>query len=140
MKSYSPRRIEFLKNTNCPNDTNINAAGLLEVLRNTNCPNDTNLHFIRLIRVIRVRFIKIHIVDIGIEDTDGGGERDKVVVGDGGWNETAVALTDDDFIACGAYMEFAVAIDAHGDDETIVFQQVAMEWLADFKDADAEIW
>jgi len=82
----------------------------------------------------------IHIVDIGIEDTDGGGERDKVVVSDGGWNETAVALTDDDFIACGAYMEFAVAIDAHGDDETIVFQQVAMEWLADFKDADAEIW
>ena len=82
----------------------------------------------------------IHIVDIGIEDTDGGGERDKVVVGKGGWNETAVALTDDDFIACGAYMEFAVAIDAHGDDETIVFQQVAMEWLADFKDADAEIW
>ena len=56
----------------------------------------TNLCFIRLIRVIRVRFLKagfgivllrghmeeageaaaeaaIHIVDIGIEDTDGGG-------------------------------------------------------------------
>ena len=82
----------------------------------------------------------IHIVDIGIEDTDGGGERDKVVVGKGGWNETAVAFAEDDFIACGAHMEFAVAIDAHGDDETIVFQQVAMEWLADFKDTDAEIW
>ena len=27
--------------------------GLVEVLRNTNCPNDTNLCFIRLIRVIR---------------------------------------------------------------------------------------
>lgn len=136
---------------------------LVEVLRNTNSSNDTNLCFIRLIQVIRGCFLKagfgivllrghmeeageaaaeaaIHIVDIGIEDTDGGGERDKVVVSDGGWNETAVALTDDDFIACGAYMEFAVAIDAHGDDETIVFQQVAMEWLADFKDADAEIW
>ena len=44
MKSYSPRRIEFLKNTNVPNDTNINAAGLLEVLRNTNCPNGTNIN------------------------------------------------------------------------------------------------
>ena len=32
--------------------------GLVEVLRNTNCPNDTNLYFIRLIRVIRVRFLK----------------------------------------------------------------------------------
>ena len=82
----------------------------------------------------------ILVIDIGIEDTDGWGERDEVVVSDGGWNEAAVALAEDDFIACGAYMEFAVAIDAHGDDETIVFQQVAMEWLADFKDTDAEIW
>ena len=82
----------------------------------------------------------ILVIDIGIEDTDGWGERDEVVVGDGGWNEAAVALAEDDFIACGAHMEFAVAIDAHSDDETIVFQQVAMEWLADFKDTDAEIW
>ena len=82
----------------------------------------------------------ILVIDIGIEDTDGWGERDEVVVSDGGWNEAAVAFAEDDFIACGAHMEFAVAIDAHGDDETIVFQQVAMEWLADFKDTDAEIW
>ena len=34
----------------------------------------------------------IHIVDIGIEDTDGWGERDEVVVSDGGWNEAAVAF------------------------------------------------
>lgn len=119
--------------------------------------------FIRLIRVIRVRFLKtafgfvllrghmeeageaaaeatILVIDIGIEDTDGWGERDEVVVGDGSWNEATVAFVEDYFIACGAHVEFAVAIDAHGDDETVVFQQVAMEWLADFKDADTEIW
>ena len=51
MKSYSPRRIEFLKNTNCPNDTNFCfirlirvIRGLLEVLKNTNDPNDTNIN------------------------------------------------------------------------------------------------
>ena len=82
----------------------------------------------------------ILVINIGIEDTDCWGERDEVVVSDGGWNEAAVAFAEDDFIACGAHMEFAVAIDAHGDYETIVFQQVAMEWLADFKDTDAEIW
>lgn len=82
----------------------------------------------------------ILVIDIGIEDTDGWGEGDEVVVSDGGWNEAAVAFVEDDFIACGAHMEFAVATDAHGDNETVVFQQVAMEWLADFKDADAEIW
>ena len=51
MKSYSPRRIEFLKNTNVPNDTNFYfirlirvIRGLLEVLKNTNVPNDTNIN------------------------------------------------------------------------------------------------
>ena len=63
----------------------------------------------------------ILVIDIGIEDTDGWSERDEVVVGDRGWNEATVAFVEDDFIACGAHMEFAVAIDAHGDNETIVF-------------------
>ena len=34
----------------------------------------------------------ILVIDIGIEDTDGWGERDEVVVSDGGWNEAAVAF------------------------------------------------
>ena len=42
---------EFLKNTNCPNNTNLCfirlirvIRGLLEVLKNTNDPNDTNIN------------------------------------------------------------------------------------------------
>lgn len=34
----------------------------------------------------------ILVIDIGIEDTDGWGKRDEVVVSDGGWNEAAVAF------------------------------------------------
>ena len=39
----------------------------------------------------------IHIVDIGIEDTDGGGERDEVVVGKGGWNRCIMRIRPTDF-------------------------------------------
>ena len=50
--------LEVLKNTNDPNDTNINAAGLLESFKEHECSEWHEFLFIRLIRLIRVRFLK----------------------------------------------------------------------------------
>ena len=91
------------------------------------------------------------VVDEGIEDAGsmGGGSRsggarrggggEDVVVGDGGGDEGGVAGGEVDGVAGGTDAKGAVAGEAHGNDEGVVFAEVAVEGFGDFHDADIEI-
>ena len=68
-----------------------------------------------------------------------GGLRKDVVVGDGGGDEGGGTLPQRNFITCRADAEGAVALDAHGDDEAVVFAEVAVEGTRDLGHADIEI-
>ena len=54
---------------------------------------------------------------------------DDVVIGNGSWHEAGVAFRNGYFIAGGADLELAVAIEHHEDDEGVVLDHVAMERL-----------
>ena len=79
------------------------------------------------------------VVNEGIEDAGLALEGDDIVVGDGGWDEGAGAFTEEDFIACGAYPNLAVTLDAHTDDEAVVLDEVAVEGVGEFGDTHGEI-
>ena len=80
----------------------------------------------------------VFVVDEGIEEEGMPCERLNVVISNGGWYEAGIALVKDDFILCGAYLDVAVALQAHGDDEGVVLNQIAMETLVDVHYADVE--
>ena len=65
--------------------------------------------------------------------------RDDIVVGNGGGDEAAVSLGEQDLVSRGAEMEAAGAFEAHGDDEGVVLDEVAMEGGGDLADAYREV-
>ena len=65
---------------------------------------------------------------------------DDVIIGNGSRHKTRVALGDCDFIAGGADLELAVAIEHHEDDEGVVLDHVAMERLCGLDDLNGEEW
>ena len=65
---------------------------------------------------------------------------DDVVIGNGSWHETGVAFRNGYFIACTSYSQLAIAIENHQDDERIILDHVAMEWLGSLDYLDAEEW
>ena len=79
------------------------------------------------------------VVDEGIEEAGGVMQGDDIVVGNGGRDKGATALAQENLIASAADADLAVALDAHGDDEAIVFAEVAIEVFGDFHHADIEI-
>ena len=80
------------------------------------------------------------VVDECFEDLGLAVRRDDVIIGNGSRHETGVALGDYDFIAGGADLELAVAIEHHEDDEGVVFNHVAMERLCGLDYLDGEVW
>ena len=80
----------------------------------------------------------VFVVDEGIEEEGMPCERLNVVIGNGGWYEAGVALVKDDFILCGAYLDVVRTLEAHGDDEGVVLNQIAMKTLVDVHNADVE--
>ena len=80
----------------------------------------------------------VFIVNEGIEEEGVSCERLDVIVGNGGWYEAGIALVKYDFILCGANLDVARALEAHGDDEGVVLDQIAMETLVDVHYADIE--
>ena len=68
-----------------------------------------------------------------------GGLREDVVVGDGGGDEGGMAGGEMNLVTGGADAEGAVALDTHGDDEAVVFAEVAVEGTRDLGHADIEI-
>ena len=71
----------------------------------------------------------LFVVDKGFEDLGLAVCWDDVVIGNGSWHETRVAFGNSYFIAGGADLELAVAIEHHEDDEGVVLDHVAMERL-----------
>lgn len=71
----------------------------------------------------------VFVVDVGIEQAGFacGVLRDDIVVGDKGGNEGGVALTQVDGVARLTDADVAVTLYAHGDDERVVLDEVAME-------------
>ena len=65
---------------------------------------------------------------------------DDVVISDGGWHETRVTFWNGYFITGASYSQLAVAIQHHENDEGVVLDHVAMEWLCGFYNLDAEVW
>ena len=78
------------------------------------------------------------VVDESVEKVGGLGGED-VVVGDGGGDEGGVAGGEVDGVAGGTDAKGAVAGETHGNDEGVVFAEVAVEGFGDFHDADIEI-
>ena len=81
----------------------------------------------------------ILIIDEGIKEASGVMQGKDIVVGNGGRDKGTTALAQENLIARAAHTELTVALDAHRDDEAIVFAKVAMEGFGDFHDADIEI-
>lgn len=63
-----------------------------------------------------------------------------IVIGNGGWDEAGVAFVQHNFVASGADLDVAGAFEAHGDDEGVVLDEVAVETLVDVNDSDVEEW
>ena len=80
----------------------------------------------------------VFIVNEGIEEEGVSCERLDVIVGNGGWYEAGIALVKYDFILCGANLDVARALEAHGDDEGVEFDQIAMETLINIDNADVK--
>ena len=78
------------------------------------------------------------VVDECVENPCGPVQRHHVVVGDGGRDKTAVSLSHRRLFACLSYPYLEVALDTHRYDETVVFQQVAVERLRQFSHSYAE--
>ena len=81
----------------------------------------------------------VHVVDEGIEDFGGAGEGEDIVVGKDSRDEGGVAGGQHNFLAGAAHLDTAVALEAHGDDEAIVLDEVAMHGAVDLHDADIEV-
>ena len=81
----------------------------------------------------------VHVVDEGIEDFGGGREGEDVVVGKDSRDEGGVAGGQHYFLAGATHLDDAVALEAHGDDEAIVLDEVAVHGAVDFHDADIEV-
>ena len=69
----------------------------------------------------------------------GAREGDDIVIGNGCGDEGAVTGFEEDLVARATDAELAVALQTHGDDETVVFAEVAMEGFGDFHHTDIEI-
>ena len=80
------------------------------------------------------------LVDEGIEDAAQPGifVRDDVVVGNGSRDETGVSGLEGDFLARLAQTDAALALHAHGDNEGVVLDKVAMDRLVHLIDAHGE--
>ena len=79
------------------------------------------------------------IVDEGVEDERGGMQGEDVIVGNDGWDEGGVTCMKEDFLTSAPDTDLAVTLDAHGDDEAVVFAKVAMEGSEDLHHPDIEI-
>jgi hypothetical protein len=79
------------------------------------------------------------IVDESVENERGCMQGKDVIVGDSGWDESGVACMKEDFLTSAPDTDLAIAPDAHGNDETIVFAKVAMERSEDLHHPDIEI-
>ena len=97
------------------------------------------------------------IVNEGIEETGVAVQGDDIVIGDGCRDQGAMALPENNFMVHGegvmvkgegfmVHGEFmspwtndAVTLNAHGDDEAVVFSHVTMEGFGDFHHTDIEI-
>ena len=63
----------------------------------------------------------VAIVYEGIEEAGGAMQGGDIIVGDGGRDEGAGALAEENLVASAAHSDLTVALDAHGDYEAIVF-------------------
>lgn len=63
-----------------------------------------------------------------------------IVIGNGGWDEAGVAFVQHYLVPSGADLDVAGAFEAHGDDEGVVLDKVAVEALVDVNDSDVEEW
>ena len=80
------------------------------------------------------------VVDEGFEDFCLAVCWDDIIIGDRGWHETGVAFGNGYFITGASYSQPAVTIQHHEDDEGVLLDHVAMEWLCGLNDLDAEVW
>lgn len=80
------------------------------------------------------------LVDEGIEDAAKSGilVGDDVVVGNGSGDEAGVSGLEGDFLARLAQTDAALSLHAHGDDEGVVLDEVAMDRLVHLIDAHGE--
>ena len=80
----------------------------------------------------------VFVVDVGIEEAGLPMERNDIIVGNGGRDKGAVTFAEQNLVASGTYTYMAVTFDAHADDETVIFDEVAMERCGHLCDAHTE--
>lgn len=61
-----------------------------------------------------------------------------IVVGDAGRDKAGIALTEDDALPRGAYLDKTVAFETHGDDKRVILQEVAVERCVKLHHTDIE--
>ena len=79
------------------------------------------------------------VVDEGIEDLGGAGEGEDVVVSQDSRDEGGVAGGQHNFLAGATHLDDAVALEAHGDDEAVVLDEVAVHGAVDLHNTDIEV-
>ena len=83
-------------------------------------------------------YAAILVVNVSVKDTGLLVERNDIIVGNGGRDKGAVTFAEQNLVACGTYAYTAVTFDAHADDETVIFDEVAMERCGHLCDAHTE--
>lgn len=81
----------------------------------------------------------VHVVDEGIEDLGGAGDGEDVIICQDSGNQCAISFFQHHFLAGATHLDTAVALEAHGDDEAIVFDEVAVHGTVDLHDTDIEV-
>ena len=79
------------------------------------------------------------VVNVGVKEAGGGVLGEDVIIGDGGGDQCAMTFFYQHLVACSPNVDFAIALDAGGDDEAVVLAQVSVEGLGDFHHPNVKV-
>ena len=84
--------------------------------------------------------VLVHIVDIRIQHFTLSIQGGDVVIRNTGGNQTTEALVQENLVARSTYLDAAVSLQTHRDDETVVLDEITMEGVMEFGHPHAEEW
>ena len=84
--------------------------------------------------------VLVHIVDIRIQHFTLSIQGGDVVIRNTGGNQTTEALMQENLVARSTYLDAAVSLQTHRDDETVVLDEITMEGVMKLGDSHAEEW
>ena len=81
----------------------------------------------------------IHIVDKSIEEAGAQFQGYHIIISQDGRYQHTISLAQQELLTRGTQTDMTVALYTHGDDKTIIFQQVTMERIRCLRDTYTEI-